>query len=419
MKEIARPMYLEKLISRRENGMIKVITGLRRCGKSYLLFDLFFRYLIGQGVKKENILMIALDDEDYADLLDRKKLWQYIKDRISDEGTYYIFIDEIQMVEGFEKILNGLNRRHNLDIYVTGSNSKFLSTDVLTEFRGRGDEVRVFPLSFAEYMTAFDGTAEDGWKEYYTYGGLPMILSMQNEEQKSAYLKHLFTYVYQRDIVERYHVQDTDKLEKITKVIASSDGSLTNPSRIVNTFKSCGYGSVTNKTVSSYLNYLTESFLVEKAERYDVKGRKYISTPSKYYFTDAGLRNAYLNFRQQEENHIMENVIYNELRIRGYNVDAGMVSHECADIKGNRKKKQLEVDFVCNKGSQRYYIQSAFAIPDEEKRAQEKESLMQIRDMFKKIIIVRDNVKLWRDDDGIVTIGLKEFLLNPDSLERS
>lgn len=417
MKIIKRDIYLNKLIQRKDNGMIKVITGIRRCGKSFLLFELYYKYLIGQGVKRANIIRIPLDDDEYEELLDKKKLREYINKKISGTGKYYIFLDEIQLVDEFEKVLNGLNRRQNLDIYVTGSNSKFLSTDVLTEFRGRGDEVRVRPFTFSEYLKGYDGTIEDAWNEYFTYGGMPVTLSLKTDEQKSEYLKKLFQETYQKDIVDRYKVTDPEKLERTAKVIASSTGSLTNPTKLAKTFESNGYGMVTNKTINSYINYMQDAFLIEKVERYDVKGRKYISTPSKYYFSDIGLRNAYLNFRQQEENHIMENVIYNELRVRGYNVDVGVVEHELKDNDGNRKKKQLEVDFICNKGSLRYYIQSAYALPDEAKRQQEKESLIHIKDMFKKIIIVKDNIKLYRDEDGIVTIGLREFLTNPNSLE--
>lgn len=417
MKIIKRDIYLNKLIQRKDNGMIKVITGIRRCGKSFLLFELYYKYLIGQGIKRANIIRIPLDDDEYEELLDKKKLREYINKKISGTGKYYIFLDEIQLVDEFEKVLNGLNRRQNLDIYVTGSNSKFLSTDVLTEFRGRGDEVRVRPFTFSEYLKGYDGTIEDAWNEYFTYGGMPVTLSLKTDEQKSEYLKKLFQETYQKDIVDRYKVTDPEKLERTAKVIASSTSSLTNPTKLAKTFESNGYGMVTNKTINSYINYMQDAFLIEKVERYDVKGRKYISTPSKYYFSDIGLRNAYLNFRQQEENHIMENVIYNELRVRGYNVDVGVVEHELKDNAGNRKKKQLEVDFICNKGSLRYYIQSAYALPDEAKRQQEKESLIYIKDMFKKIIIVKDNIKLYRDEDGIVTIGLREFLTNPNSLE--
>jgi len=417
MNEILRPMYLQKLIMRRNNSMIKVITGIRRCGKSYLLFELFYKYLIAEGVNQAEIIRIPLDDEKFDDLLDRKALRQYIDERTAEDRQYYIFLDEIQLVKDFEKLLNGLNRRQNIDVYVTGSNSKFLSTDVLTEFRGRGDEVRVYPLSFSEFITGYSGEEAEAWADYYTFGGLPVILSLKSDEQKIEYLKNLFHNVYQKDIVERYHLADTEKLERTAMVVASSTGSLTNPLKISRTFLSSGYSGVTDKTVSMYLKYLQEAFLIEKSERYNIKGRKYISTPSKYYFTDVGLRNAYLNFRQQEENHIMENIIYNELRIRGYHVDVGVVEHESRDEAGKRTLNHLEVDFVCNKGSKRYYLQSAFSIPDEKKRIQEKNSLIHVKDMFKKIIVVRDNIKLWRDEDGIVTMGIMEFLLNSESLD--
>lgn len=416
MKEIKRDLYLNKLIDRKENDMIKVITGIRRCGKSYLLFELYYKYLLSIGVDKSRIIKIALDSDEYEELNNAKKLGDYIREQIKDDDIYYIFLDEVQFVDGFEKVLNGLNRIPNLDIYVTGSNSKFLSTDILTEFRGRGDEVRIYPLSFYEFVNGFEGTKEEAWNEYITYGGLPLILSRKNDEQKSKYLNDLFEKVYFADIIERNNLQKDNVLEAIVNMLASSIGSLTNPTKIANTFESNNIKGVSDKTVSSYINFLMEAFMINKVERYDIKGKKYISTPSKYYFSDVGLRNARLNFRQQEENHIMENIIYNELLIRGFNVDVGVVEHN-VKIDGKSIRKQLEVDFVCNQGNKRYYIQSAFAIPDEQKMEQEKNSLIRISDSFKKIIVVKDNIKLWRNEDGILVIGIQEFLLNQNSLD--
>ena len=415
MNTIARDLYLQKLIDRRENGSIKVITGIRRCGKSYLLFNLYYKHLLSLGVRPENILCIPLDDDDYSELRESKALSAYIKAHIPETGMVYLFLDEVQLCPGFEGVLNGLNRRENLDIYVTGSNSRFLSSDILTEFRGRGDEVRVYPLSFAEFFSAYDGDKYDAWQDYYTYGGLPLILSQKTDEQKSKYLSDLFEKVYLDDILERNGLRRDSVMESLINILASSVGSLTNPNKLANTFKSKGE-PVSDKTLGSYIAHLMDAFLISKAERYDIKGKKYIASPSKYYFADVGLRNARLNFRQQEENHIMENILYNELRVRGFNVDVGVVPWH---RKGEDGKTQthLEVDFVCNKGSQRYYIQSAFAIPDEAKMAQEQRSLSLIGDSFKKIIVVRDSIKLWRNEEGIVIMGILDFLLNPNSLE--
>ena len=416
MKEIKRDLYLNKLIERKENTMIKVITGIRRCGKSFLLFNLYYNYLLSIGVDKSRIIKVELDSDEYEDLLDAKKLGAYIREKIKDNDTYYIFLDEVQFVDGFEKVLNGLNRLPNLDIYVTGSNSKFLSTDILTEFRGRGDEVRVYPLSFSEYVSAFDGSLDEAWNEYFTYGGMPVILSRKTDEQKSKYLNDLFEKVYFADIIDRNNLQRNDVLEALVNMLASAVGSLTNPSKLANTFESNGFKGVSDKTISLYIHYMMEFFLINKTERYDIKGKKYISSPFKYYFTDIGLRNARLNFRQQEENHIMENIIYNELLIRGFNVDVGVVEHNMVED-GKNVRKQLEVDFVCNQSSKRYYIQSAFEIQKKKKMNQEKNSLVRIGDSFKKIIVVKDNIKPWRNDDGILIIGIKEFLLNPNSLD--
>ena len=415
--EIKRDTYLNKLIDRMENRSIKVITGLRRCGKSYLLFHLFYNYLLEHNVSEDHIIRIALDDDEHEDLLDRKVLSAYIKSLIQDDRTYYVFLDEVQFVEGFEKVLNGLNRLENLDIYVTGSNSRFLSSDILTEFRGRGDEVRVYPLSFSEFVSAYDGSAEEAWYQYAAYGGLPLILTRKTPEQKSKYLIDLMQKVYLDDIIDRNQLRGSTIMENLVNILASSIGSLTNPNKLANTFTSNGMGNISDKTISSYIDYLMDSFLISRAERYDVKGKKYISSPYKYYFTDIGLRNARLNFRQQEETHIMENIIYNELLIRGFNVDVGIVEHVETDSDGKRRQKKYEIDFVCNRGNQRYYIQSAFSMPDQEKAEQEQRSLIYTNDFFKKIIVVKDNIVPWHNELGILIIGLKDFLLKNNSLE--
>jgi len=413
MKEIKRDVYLNKLISRRENGLIKVITGIRRCGKSYLLDPLFKNYLLADGIKENHIIKLELDREENKKYLDSAELNSYVKSMIKDNDTYYILLDEIQKVEGFEAVLNGFLYERNLDVYVTGSNSKFLSSDIITEFRGRSDEIKVFPLSFSEYMNAtlMDKTAS--WNEYILYGGMPLILSKKTDEEKSKYLKDLFDQTYVKDIIERNNVQRVDVLDSIINILASSVGSLTNPKRIYDTFVSNGEKEISLNTVSSYIKYVENSFIVNKSDRYDVKGKKYIQSPQKYYFSDIGLRNARLNFRQQEENHIMENIIYNELIIRGYNVDVGVV--EIRDKDGSRK--QLEVDFVCNLGNKKYYIQSALNLETREKTIQEERPLMSIDDNFKKIIVVKDNMKHWFTEEGILIIGIQEFLLDSNSLD--
>lgn len=416
MEQIKRDLYLNRLIERRENGMIKVVTGIRRCGKSYLLFKLYYQYLIESGVEPSRIITIPLDDDDYEELHNSKKLSAYIKERITEEGMWYVFLDEVQLCSNFEAVLNGLNRRDNVDIYVTGSNSKFLSTDVLTEFRGRGDEVRVYPLSFAEYVTAYPGDKYDAWVDYYTYGGLPLILSRKTDELKSGYLTTLCRELYLKDIENRHNLRGDNIMSALLNVLASAVGSLSNPTKLANTFRSNGM-PVSDKTIGTYIDYLQDAFFISKAERYDIKGKKHIASPFKYYFTDVGLRNAQLNFRQQEENHIMENIIYNELLVRGFNVDVGVVEHTERNEEGKVVRKRLEVDFVCNQGNRRYYIQSAFAIPDQEKMDQEQNSLIRIDDSFKKIIVVKDRMKLWRNDKGIVIMGIMDFLLNPNSLD--
>ena len=412
MEFINRDDYLNKLISRRENGMIKIITGIRRCGKSFMLDPIFKNYLLKEGIKENHIIKVDLDNIENEKYLDPHELNNYIKSKIKDNDMYYILIDEIQKVRNFEAVLNGFLTQRNLDVYVTGSNSKFLSSDIITEFRGRGDEIRIFPLSFLEFYSAYKGEKELAWNEYLTYGGMPLILSQKTDEQKSKYLMNLFELTYKRDIIERNTITKIDILDSLINILSSSVGSLTNPQKIYNTFISNGVTDLSKNTITSYLDYLLDSFLIEKVDRYDVKGKKYIQTPQKYYFADVGLRNARLNFRQQEENHIMENIIYNELLIRGYNVDVGVVQVREGDV-----RKQLEVDFVCNLGSKRYYVQSALNIDTPEKTLQETKSLNNIGDSFKKIIVVKDNIKLWRNDQGIVIMGIQEFLLNKNSLD--
>lgn len=413
MKEIKRDVYLNKLISSKENGSIKVITGIRRCGKSYLLDPLFKNYLLSEGVKDDHIIKLELDKVENKKYRDPDMLTQYIKSFIKDKKMYYILLDEVQLVDDFESVLNGFLYEHNLDIYVTGSNSKFLSSDIITEFRGRGDEIKVSALSFSEFVDTFDGDKYDAWNEYVLYGGLPLILSKKTDEEKSKYLKTLFEQTYIKDIVERYNIQRVDILDSIINILASSIGSLTNPQKIYDTFLSNGEKELSLNTVNSYLKYIEDAFIVNKSSRYDVKGKKYISTPLKYYFSDIGLRNARLNFRQQEENHIMENIIYNELIIRGYNVDVGVV--EIRDE--NKDRKQLEIDFVCNLGTKRYYILFALNLETREKTIQEERPLMNVNDNFKKIIVVKDNQKSWYTEEGILVIGIIEFLLNKNSLD--
>lgn len=413
MKRIKRDVYLQKLINKRDNGLIKVITGIRRCGKSYLLDPLFKDYLINSGVKKNHIIKLELDRLENEKYHDPYKLNDYIKSKIKDNDKYYILLDEIQLVDSFESVLNGLLYMKNLDVYVTGSNSKFLSNDIITEFRGRGDEIKIFPLKFSEFVEAYEGNEYQAWEEYIVYGGMPLILSKANDEEKSKYLKDLFEQTYIKDIIERNNIQRVDVINAIVNMLASAIGSLTNPKKIYDTFVSNGEKDVSLNTVNSYLKCIEDAFIVNKSERYDVKGKKYILTPQKYYFSDVGLRNARLNFRQQEENHIMENIIYNELIVRGYNVDVGVV--EIRDE--NKNRKQLEVDFVCNLGSKRYYIQSALNLDTREKTLQEERPLININDNFKKIIVVKDNLKHWFTEEGILVIGIQEFLLNQNSLD--
>lgn len=415
--EIKRDLYLEQLKIRKNNGMIKIITGIRRCGKSFLLFVLHKKYLLENGVDKDHIIEIALDGIEYEELRDPKKCFQYIKNEIKDEQMYYLLLDEVQFMPRFEEVLNSLLRIHNIDMYVTGSNSKFLSSDIVTEFRGRGDEIRIYPLSFAEFYAAFGGDYDDAWNEYMIYGGLPQVAQFSVECQKAEYLKNIFTNVYIKDVVERNKIHNVDEINTLVDILASAIGAPTNPTKISNTFKSDRGIIYNNKTISNHIDYLVEAFLISKANRYDIKGRKYVGANLKYYFSDVGLRNARLDFRQQEPTHIMENIVYNELLVRGYNVDVGIVDVMAKNVDGKRVRKQLEVDFVVNQGSQRYYIQVAYDMASEEKQTQELNSLRNIPDSFKKIIIINGTKKPWRNDEGFVIMGMKYFLLNADSLE--
>ncbi len=414
--EIKRDYYLNKLIEAKEDGLIKVVTGIRRCGKSYLLNNLFYQHLLNTGVKDDHIIKVALDDTDNEELLNPKNLSKYIKDKIIDNDTYYVILDEIQLVENFEGVLNGLLRILNIDIYVTGSNSKFLSSDIITEFRGRGEDIKVYPLSYYEFMSVYEGDKLDGWVEYITYGGLPLVVSMKTDERKANYLKEQQNNVYINDVIERNNIKNDTELVTLVEIISSSIGSLSNPKKLSDTFKSVAGINIDPKTISLYLKYLEEAFLIEKASRYDVKGKKYMSTPYKFYFTDLGLRNSFINFRQHEETHIMENIIYLELKRRGFSVDVGVV--ELKERKENEVTyKQLEVDFIANKGNNKIYIQSAYTMPSEEKINQEERPLLKIGDNFKKIIIVKDYIKRTRNENGIITMSIFDFLLDANSLD--
>lgn len=405
-----RPEYLEKLKRKMHNGMIKVITGLRRCGKSYLLFNLFYQYLLESGVKDNKIIRIQLDDWANREYRDPDKLYTYVKGRISDKSRYYILLDEVQLIKQFEDVLNGFLHIKNADIYVTGSNAKFLSKDIITEFRGRGDQIHLQPLSFSEFMTSFDGYEHDGWQQYITFGGLPKLLEIKTNQEKSEYLKSIFEETYIRDIIERNNVRNSTELEELLDVIASSIGSLTNPKKLSDTFKSVKNVTIHPDTIKSYLDYYEDSFLIGKARRYDVRGKRYINTPMKYYFSDCGLRNARLGFRQVEETHLMENVIYNELCRRGYSVDVGCVDDIFTDENGKRTQKQLEIDFVCNLSSRRIYIQSAMSLPSLEKLIQEQRSLLKVNDSFQKVIIVKDGISHF-NDEGVLILNLFDFLM--------
>ena len=415
--EIKRDYYLDKLILKKHNGLIKVVTGIRRCGKSYLLFSLFKRHLLENGVSEANIIEIAFDSFEYRKYRDPEVLYPYLKDRVADAGRYYILLDEIQLLNEFEAVLNGLIRMGNVDVYVTGSNARFLSKDIITEFRGRGDELHMNPLTFAEFLSVYDGNKYDGWSEYILYGGLPPVVLLATPEEKIESLKNLFTETYINDIVGRHKVRNKVELEELLNILSSGIGSLTNPQKLSDTFKSVKNVKISQSTIKNYLGYLEDAFLISSAMRYDIKGRRYIDTPLKYYFTDLGLRNARINFRQMEENHTMENVIYNELLTKGYNVDIGLVTVNQKNKLGKSIRKQLEVDFVCNKGSKRYYIQSAFAIPNHEKMEQEENSLHRIGDSFKKIIIMKDVPAPWYTEEGILVMSIYDFLLRENSLE--
>ena len=414
--EIKRDMYLNKLIRKKKNGLIKVVTGIRRCGKSYLLFHLFHNHLLEEGVPEDHVIEVALDDRRNKALRDPDAMLRYIEQRTQGKGDYYIILDEVQYMDEFEDVLNSLLHIPNADVYVTGSNSKLLSSDVITEFRGRGDEIHVYPLSFREYASVYPGTSDEAWDDYVVYGGLPLILSMEAPEDKAEYLTTLFQKVYLSDIVERHNVRSKAELDELVDVLASSTGSYTSLSKLMETFKSVKNKTLSDKTIKNYIDYLMDSFLISKATRYDIKGKKYIGSPAKYYFEDVGLRNARLGFRQVEENHLMENIIYNELRIRGYHVDVGVVEHYSANSAGKREKRQLEVDFVATLGSDKCYIQSAFAMPSSDKAEQERRSLLSISDSFRKIIVVGRDQKVRRDENGIATIGIQKFLLDENSL---
>lgn len=415
--DIKRDKYLSDLVNRMNNGMIKVVTGIRRCGKSYLIFTIFKNYLKEQGVDEAHIVTIELDQRKDKKYRDPDIILEYIESRITDDEKYYILLDEVQLLKDFEEVLNSLLHIKNIDIYVTGSNSKFLSKDVITEFRGRGDEIHIFPLTFKEFMQAYDGDIYRGWAEYVVYGGLPLTVTMKTEEQKIKYLTNLFEETYLKDIIERHHIEKTQELEDLVNVLASAIGSLTNVPKIEATFRSVIQSNISSNTIRQYIEYLEDAFVINKANRYNVKGRKYIGTPNKYYFEDVGLRNARLGFRQVEETHIMENIIYNELRSRGYSVDVGVVEKRGKNKDGKEERTYLEIDFIANLGSKRYYIQSAFSMPTEEKRDQEKSSLINVGDSFKKMIIVKDVVNVTRDEEGITTMSIYDFLLKENSLE--
>ena len=415
--EIKRDLYRNKLIRHKHNGMIKVITGIRRCGKSYLLFELFYRHLLSCGIADDHIIKIALDDRKNKHLRGPDALCDYIHSEIKDDEMYYILLDEVQFVDEFEDVLNSFLHIKNADTYVTGSNAKFLSKDIITEFRGRGDQIHIAPLSFAEFMSAYNGTTEDGWKEYINFGGLPKLFDFTTEEDKVNYLKNIFTETYIKDIKERNAIRNDAELEELLDILASAIGALTNPKKLSDTFKTVKQISISSETIKNYLDYFVDSFLIEQAVRYDIKGKKYIGTPLKYYFTDIGLRNARLNFRQSEETHAMENIVYNELKIRGFNVDVGVVEYYSQNENKRSKLNSAEVDFVCNLSDKRYYIQVAYSIPTKEKLVQEQNSLIRINDSFKKIIIVKDLSRSHYNEDGVYMLNLYDFLLNPNSLD--
>lgn len=414
---INRDKYLNDLINRMHNGMIKVVTGIRRCGKSYLIFTIFRKYLLKQGIDESHIICIELDQRKDRKYRNPDAILDFIESSIVDDEQYYVLLDEVQLLEEFEEVLNSLLHVKNVDVYVTGSNSKFLSKDVITEFRGRGDEIHIYPLTFKEFMQVYEGDVYHGWAEYVIYGGLPLTVTMKTEEQKINYLTRLFEETYLKDIIERHHIDKTQELEDLVNILASAIGSLTNVPKIEATFRSVMQSNISGNTIRQYIEYLEDAFVINKANRYNVKGRKYIGTPLKYYFEDVGLRNARLGFRQIEETHIMENIVYNELRSRGYSVDVGVVEKRGVNREGKTERTYLEIDFIANLGSRRYYIQSAFSMPTEEKRMQERASLINVNDSFKKIILVKDVMNVTRDEYGITTMSIYDFLLKENSLE--
>lgn len=417
MENIERKKYLEELVSLQNNGMIKAITGMRRCGKSFLLFEIFTSYLEKNGVAPDHIIKVDLENYKNRAMRNPDNLYAYVESRIIDGGMYYILLDEVQMLDNFEDVLNGFLKMRNVDVYVTGSNAKFLSKDIITEFRGRGFEVKMYPLSFSEFMSAYSGSVQAGFNEYMLYGGLPQILSYTSEEQKVRFLKTLFDETYIKDIKDRHDIRKDDDLEELINIMASGIGALTNPNKLANTFRSEKKSVISYDTVKDYIDYLCDSFLIEKSTRYDIKGKRYINSPYKYYFMDLGLRNARINFRQSEKSHLMENLIYNELRVREFNVDVGVVPVVTKDKDGKQQRSNLEVDFICNLGSRRYYIQSAYRMESEEKREQERASLLKVDDSFKKIIIIGEESPVIRDEAGITTISIYDFLLKDNSLE--
>ena len=430
--EIRRDFYLEKLIKRKNNGLIKVVTGIRRCGKSFLLNNLFYHHLLESGVDTDHIIRFAFDSADDLHLIgesliqmnkekrgaDPEKFTAYIRTKVANDGMYYLLLDEIQMLDCFEAVLNGYLRKENMDIFVTGSNAKLLSKDIATEFAGRGDEIHMYPLSFSEFMSVYRGDKYTGLSEYMLYGGIPLVVLRDDANDKAAALENLFSEIYIRDICRRNRVRNVGELEDLLNILSSAIGSLTNPEKLKNTFKTAKKSRITSTTIQKYLTFFEDSFLIESAQRYDIRGKAYIETPKKYYFSDLGLRNARINFRQFEQTHSMENVIYNELRMRGYHVDVGVVPIAEKDAEGKAIRKQLEVDFVCNLGSSRYYIQSAYSLPDEAKRAQEIRPFRKIDDSFKKIIITKDIVPPYYDEYGILTLNIYDFLLDPKSIEK-
>ena len=430
--EIKRDFYLSKLIKRIGNGQVKVITGVRRCGKSYLLNNLFYDHLLETGVPEDHIIRFAFDSADDLEMIgedivilekgnmkaDPRKFMDYMKAKCADKDKYYLLLDEVQLMDSFESVLNGYLRRKNLDIYVTGSNAKFLSKDIITEFSGRGDEVHMYPLSFAEFMSVFSGDKYEGLVQYMTYGGIPLVVLSKEDGDKSDILSNLYSEIYISDIVKRYKIRNVGEFEDLLNILSSSIGSLTNPEKLQRTFKTVKHSKITGPTIQKYLGYLEDAFLLEAAMRYDIKGKLYIETPRKYYFSDLGLRNVRINFRQLEPTHSMENVIYNELRMRGYNVDVGVVPIVEVNKEGKQQRRQLEIDFVCNKGASRYYIQSAYSLPDEEKRMQETRPFGKIKDAFKRIVITGDMIPVHYDENGIMLINIYDFLLDPTAIER-